>query len=157
MLKLAESVVVAPGLSCPEACGILQRQESNRDPCNGDLNYWTTRKSWSVLFEETSGAGVFLAAPTGTTTPSMHRAGQPAAAGEVPGRCGAFSWEGRTSPRVPGVEVNFPRRWQPRWLNSGTASPTTSPVRHASGLWPVTASLSGLASCFFFQFPARSK
>ena len=146
-LQLAESVVVAPGLSCPEACGILLHQGSIRDPHIGDLNHWTTRKSWSALFEETSGAGLFLAAPTGTTTPSMHRAGQLAAAGEVAGQCGPLA--GRQRPRrgFRVFEVSFPRLWQPRRLNSGTASPTTSPLRHASRLWSGSS----------FQFPARSK
>lgn len=139
MLQLAESVVVAPGLSCPEECGILLHQGSNRDRRIGELNQWTTRKSWSALFEETSGAGLFLAAPTGTTTPSMHRAGQPAAAGEVPGPCGPLAGrEGlRRGFRV--FEVNFPRLWQPRWLNSGTASPTSSPTqtRLPPLVWPL--------------------
>ena len=51
-LQHMDSVVVAHGLSCPMACGILLDEDRTHVPCTGRqvLNHWTTRKDWVSFF-----------------------------------------------------------------------------------------------------------
>ena len=51
-LGMLASVVVVRGLSCPEACGILQTRDQTRIPCIGRqiLNHWTTREVQRYVF-----------------------------------------------------------------------------------------------------------
>lgn len=101
----------------------------------------------SQFFLETvsAGDGLFVAATGGTTTPSLRRADQRSAAREVwdrPGRPAAIR------------EFRYGDQLQGFGLREGcagrTASRTTSPLRHASSLWPASAFPSGLVPTRLF-------